>query len=292
MVIGESGVGKSTIVNMLFNQDTSEDCCRSPCPTGSTADSVTKSSTFHANVQSRWCLVDTVGIGDPTLTELQVVGAIRSMIRQTIFGVDCVVVVVKMERVPAASRANLSLLSKVFYPQGLKTNAVLVLTHWDGDLGNEDEDMEEWLGRDDEMRGVVASFSQVILTNNKLRRGAYPECRRACLTKLTNCIRSQQCRIRTRPVNIRELVKELLHRFRDVLWKQVVSIKDFAVGTEATIPTYCGECVVCMERIELMDVHILPCNHAFHKACLGSCFACPICRAPFQPGHGWSFGQD
>lgn len=45
LVIGETGVGKSTILNMLYNDDHSVSSCKEPQKTGSTAGSVTKAST-------------------------------------------------------------------------------------------------------------------------------------------------------------------------------------------------------------------------------------------------------
>mmetsp|Transcript_98465 Transcript_98465/g.317458 ORF Transcript_98465/g.317458 Transcript_98465/m.317458 type:complete len:304 (+) Transcript_98465:83-994(+) len=290
MVIGESGVGKSTIVNMLYNGDSTEDCCRTPCQTGSTAASVTKSSALQVNMQSRWCFVDTVGVGDPEMSEQQLAGAIRSLIRYSTRGVDCVTLVMKMERVPAASRANLALLSALFYQSDLKTSGVLVLTHWDGDLGSEAEDLKRWVGSDREMLGVIHSFSKVILTNNSLqRRSAYPESRRKCLLELTECIERQEQRIHARPVTVTEVLMDLVAAFGRRLWKRVTDVKDLFTADGAALPTYCGECSVCMEQIDLVNVYKLPCQHTFHRNCLEGQSSCPVCRRSFAPSECWWF---
>lgn len=47
IVVGTTGTGKSTIINMLFNDDFNKDACSSPCIIGSTADSVTKKNSGY-----------------------------------------------------------------------------------------------------------------------------------------------------------------------------------------------------------------------------------------------------
>lgn len=54
VVIGETGVGKSTIVNMLYNRDYSVDCCTQPQKTGSTSAAVTRFSTMQFDFFRKW----------------------------------------------------------------------------------------------------------------------------------------------------------------------------------------------------------------------------------------------
>jgi len=185
---------------MLYNQDWTEACCKSPCHTGAGAAFVAKASALQINLANQWCFVDTVGIGDPEMSKQQLIGSIRNLIRNTAQGVHCIVMVMKMERVPVASRANLVLLKHLFKAEDLKMQGVLVLTHWEGDIGDEQEDLEEWIRSDDTIQDVVASFAKVVLTNNQLsRRGAYPECRKRCLNELTEFIVSQKYRVNAMP---------------------------------------------------------------------------------------------
>lgn len=193
MVIGESGVGKSSIVNMLFNQNTTDDCLTKPSNIGWTADSVTKQTSVHMNMERKWLLVDTIGVGDPQMRSSDLVRAIRGLLEKIMDGVECIVFVLKMERVTAASRANMALLQKIFSQQDLKTHGALVLTHWAGELGDEDRDIEEWA--DNEMKETMAGFAHVILANNKIGRGAYPEARQATLQKLNVAIMANRAKI-------------------------------------------------------------------------------------------------
>ena len=87
--------------------------------------------------------MDTIGVGDRDLTSEAILGNIRKLVRDTSRGVHAVVVVMKMGRVGNASRANLTLLRKLFYNADLKTHGLLILTHWTGELGEEERDLDE-----------------------------------------------------------------------------------------------------------------------------------------------------
>ena len=142
IVIGETGVGKSTLVNMLLNHDTSDESLQGPCATGNGADSITRGFSYHANLRMRLCLLDTIGISDPQVSERHVIQSIRALLHHVTRGVNCIIIVMRMERVTRGTLANLALLEGLFSEQDLKTHGVLVLTHWPGDLGNEADDIK------------------------------------------------------------------------------------------------------------------------------------------------------
>ena len=143
-------------------------------------------------------------------------------------------------------------LNQLFRSEDLQSHGVLVLTHWDGEIGEEEESLTQWIGNDPEIKHMVGLFARVILTNNQLSgRGAY-QCRAKCL-------------------------RELL-----VLWQRTLSVKDFVIRSgESSVPVFAGECAVCTEQIEMYECAHLPCNHSFHNECLSSQSACPLCRQPF-----------
>jgi len=279
LVIGETGVGKSTVTNMLFNHESTVDCCQTPCCTGSSAASVTKHSSLFYDFRNQWALIDTVGIGDPEMKEADILGAIRTLVRDTSRGVHSVIVVMKMERVPLASRANLALLQKLFRDEDLRRQAMLVLTHWTGELGEEKQDLDMWVGTDEQMKLVVDSFAQVVLTNNQLTgRGAYPECRQRCLDDMSNFIQSAEGKICAKRVNYKEVFIDIMRDFGAMLWGSAVSLKDLLRTRGNSLPTYCGECAVCHEHIPLEDLSQLQCQHSFHSMCIQGLNDCPLCR--------------
>ena len=222
-------VGKSTVVNMIYNEDSSADCCQRPFKTGSTAASVTKASNLQFNVRTSSIIIDTVGVGDPELEDSEILGSVRTLIRHVAKGVNAVVVVMKMARVPAATRANIYVLNKLFHPEDLKSHGVLVLTHWDGNLGEEEESLKSWIAEDQTMSQMVESFGQVILTNNQIKgRGVYPECREKCLHQLLTFISEKKEKIKARPV---ESIGACW-RFGAGLWKVLVEKNPLSEGLD------------------------------------------------------------
>ncbi|CAE7339251.1 Gimap4 [Symbiodinium natans] len=279
LVVGETGTGKSTIVNMLYNQDSSVSCCQQPCQTGATASSVTKASAMHLNIRTGWLHVDTVGVGDPDLQTPDILDNIRKFIRDTSLGVHAVVVVMKMGRVSQGTRANMRLLEHLFHAEGVKSNGLLLLTHWQGELGEEDKDLEEWMGEDKQIIDLVGRFNQVVLTNNQIRgRAAYPECREQCLRKRRSFIDCQEAKIKARAVGLWEVFQDIVSSFFHSLAGHVLSLQGLVVGSH-NLPTFCGECAVCLEQTELSTACKLSCNHSFHERCLEGLTHCPICRA-------------
>merc|ERR1712176_248703 len=163
----------------------------------------------------------------------------------------------KMGRVPASSRANVDLLKQLFYEEDLASHGVLVLTHWDGELGDEAQDLRTWEGSDEEIHSITRSFSKIVLTNNQLKgRGTYPESRQECLRQLTASISENLQPVQSRPVNAVDVLNYLLKKYLSFLWKNPLTtgLAYLTQDGESVLPTFCGECSICMQSISLVEV--------------------------------------
>lgn len=142
-------------------------------------------------------------------------------------------------------------------------------------------DLADWHARDPEMQKYCRQFSKVILTNNHLQgRGAYPECRQKCLEQLCSHVTSMEGKIKARPVTPREIFVSLLEKFGDLLWGSAVSLTSMVLGCQdEEVPTYCGECAVCLQNMEIRQACKLVCHHSFHNDCIRNLATCPVCRA-------------
>lgn len=297
VVIGPTGAGKSTLSNMLFNDDTTPDACTSPFPVGGTTDSVTKQAAIQVNLTRGMCVLDTIGIGDPQLDEVHIKRAIRGLIRDTVAGVHAIVAVMRMGRVSSADRVNLHLLQELFHAGDLKTHGALMVTHWEGDLGDEDKDVAAWVGDDKEMKSITSAFAKVFLANNCLKgRFADPRCRAARLQELRELIDSNTLPILPKAIDVADFVKQLMRKFvRFFVPRPVVYLEQLAtwVGNqEYAFPTWCGDCAVCSEPINIIALCTLPCEHSFHKECVQQLHPpqCPLCRSLFEMECCFSFG--
>lgn len=164
LVIGGTGVGKSTVSNMLFNQSSTR--LRTPFATGESAASVTKDMSAIFSAQSNLLIVDTIGAGDLHKGNHAIVGQIRGVFRQGAVGLSAVVLVVNMSTgLSRGDRANLELLSEAFDTH-LKTHGVIVATHYEHEAHETEVKLQEWLGKDEGARKIFGKFKTVIVTDN------------------------------------------------------------------------------------------------------------------------------
>ena len=64
VVIGTTGAGKSTLINMLYNNDTTPSACNEPCEVDITTKSVTKQPQWILDPKTGRIFADTIGFSD------------------------------------------------------------------------------------------------------------------------------------------------------------------------------------------------------------------------------------
>lgn len=293
LVVGQSGVGKSTLTNMLYHQNSHEDCCTSPAVTGGGAAAVTRDAGFFANVQTGWAIVDTIGLGDAERGAIEIVQNMRAFIKGMRTGVHAIVMVMKYGRLSDGERANLALLLCLFRACDVKGRGVLVLTHWEGDIGEEEADLAQWLTpRPDSsqqaqetckaLNDMVNKFATVVLTNNSVD-DPYPDLREKSLKELLDFVEctSRDETVSLRAVTLWETIMSLWETLRKMVGiKDKITLDDLRRAHDQLI---LGECPVCMEALNAADTCVTTCSHTFHKVCLARCAVdrgtCPMCRS-------------
>jgi len=114
IVIGPTGTGKSTIVNMLYNHDSSIGSFVAPCNIAPTFASVTSKTHIIANPDQGMSFIDTVGIGDRRFSDEQILESIRGFIKSTDCGVTSIIVTERYGRLSKEMLVNLHMLNEVF----------------------------------------------------------------------------------------------------------------------------------------------------------------------------------
>lgn len=295
VVVGSTGTGKSTIINMLYNNDYTKDACLAPCDTNSTADSVTKKTRWLISPKSGFVFGDTVGLGDPSQNDLQVVYNIKSFIRRFDGGVHTIILVARFGRWSAQDRANISAISEIFNSNCYNA-CILVLSFYDGkkDEASMQASIRQWAGEDIFVEEFLKKINnRVILTNNSVEDDDYEKItrnlRRLCVQNLMSFIDSSQGVVGPKPRNFIEAVKALLDLYFGYYRlvnakKRIENAKNFLLSSAKDV--YAAECPICQDDVALSDLaQTAECYHFYHLNCIKEYakthdgkVSCPICR--------------
>ena len=94
--------------------------------------------------------------------------------------------VVRMGRLSKNDRLHLDFFEKLFDDRW-KKQSVLVLTYYDGDMGQQKEALLKWCGEEEYIKKFLTSFAEVIITDNAMGRNK-ESTRKECLVRLQSSI--------------------------------------------------------------------------------------------------------
>ena len=291
VVVGSTGTGKTTLINMLFNNDSSAESCIKPYDTANTAAACTKKPIWLFNLKDYRIFGDTIGFGDPTMKQEEIANSIREFIQKFMVGFHALIIVAKYGRISDSERANLLAILELFEQN---KNTLLVLTNYTGkkDAAGRKDAIEKWIADDQMVRNFVTKINNnVIVSNNcvdDLLEEVTRPLRKQCLDELNAFINNSNTLIRTN-LSLKEIVDRL-----GIAYKTICSIHGSTYATALGITltnlacqdVSCGECAICLEPMDMQGMHLTPCQHCFHATCIKEAFEknakCPICRTDFN----------
>ncbi|XP_065659137.1 uncharacterized protein LOC136083607 [Hydra vulgaris] len=142
VVVGSTGTGKSTIINMLYNDSVLKENLNRPCEVGATSNSVTKKTSWLFDARDLTLYVDTVGLSDPHQSDRQIGTDLKKFIKSLIGGVHCIIVVLKYGRINREERINLEIIKKLFDKSWIN-NCIVVATFYDGEVNSVTQIIDE-----------------------------------------------------------------------------------------------------------------------------------------------------
>ena len=289
VVIGTTGTGKSTIINMLLNNDFSKDSCDRPCSIGESAESVTKKHSWWVSCKHERMFADTMGFSDPDNPDIEVCVQLKKLIKAIEVGIHCVIIVVKYGRLSREERANLETM-KALFNESFAKHCVLVLTHYDRGLSEHEKKqaINKWIGNDAQLKEFVSLIgNRIILTDNSL--GMYEQIsrplRQDCLEKLNSIIEESDEPFNIAPETVLQVfitsLRKFLERFMsfEQASKTITELIE-AIGAEEI---HAGdECPICLQNIEVIDIGQTECHIIFRKGCIQQALDrnhnCPVCQ--------------
>ena len=129
MLVGVTGVGKSTIANCLLNQRGDLDSIEKGFNTSSNAAACTVNFTIRSN--DNFTIIDSIGFGAPDLSASKILQEMRNTLRQVNNRVDLVLFVIKWPRLCNVTRQFIMTFQKDVLQNKARLNSALIVNHCD-----------------------------------------------------------------------------------------------------------------------------------------------------------------
>eukprot|EP00457_Paulinella_chromatophora_P008950 gb/GEZN01009000.1/.p1 GENE.gb/GEZN01009000.1/~~gb/GEZN01009000.1/.p1 ORF type:complete len:379 (+),score=27.28 gb/GEZN01009000.1/:112-1248(+) len=312
LAMGLTGVGKSTIVNMLANNSAHADGMDKPAETGDKMAGVTSLFTSYFGTHGLTeVYIDSIGFGDHRFDRISIKKFLKQLTRQCRVPFDCVLVVLRFGRLSDAARRDIQFLD-VLFENSWKKNSVLVFTYSPRDMTREkwieknsqqSKNFNESKSRgndhaDDPILPLLQSLKHVVFVNNdidareEVDKLNYKDRARG-LSELRAAINLCNGANVISKLSLREWIMNVFNYLfiqapADVVaqGKAIVKMLEEFSGDWLHQNNF-GPCNICEEVIvaqEFEGVAITPCCHyPLHDTCLSDWLAkkniCPLCSS-------------
>jgi len=135
LIIGPSGVGKSTIINALINNSILPEKLIEPAKTSDSASGCTADVDIYRNEEFE--LIDTIGLTDNRFTIKEIVPKILNMIQESVAGINGIIVCFKHGRTDNETRRTLEAILELFDEDQIRNAALLIITFDDSGTGRD-----------------------------------------------------------------------------------------------------------------------------------------------------------
>ncbi|CAF1610936.1 unnamed protein product, partial [Didymodactylos carnosus] len=274
LFLGPTGVGKSSIINVLYNDDVKKESLNTPAKVGSTTSGVTKSfDTYYDS--NKYAYTDSIGFGDNNFTKEEIVTLIKRLIDNAIIGYNKIYLCVRYGRISTDIWLYLNLIISVFGDEGLNW-CTLIFTHCHDDnmntemfldINKNDMDIVKLVGK---VKNVI--FGDLQSYNDQEKDSIFKGTRKRFLDSIKcdvtnssafyyfpkpsdhNAWLSSMCGTIERFTQIKVPVEEI--------WAYMRSITIIKVDNMQ----YFGECIICEEEpMYYTNSVFTSCGHTFHK---------------------------
>jgi GTPase SAR1 family protein len=305
LIVGPAGVGKSTLINILINDNVTAESLSKPAAASDTSSGQTEFfTTYHHYPHGAY--TDSIGLGDNRFNDKTVMGQLKSILKNSKVGYNKIYLCIRYGRISSDIRRYIHLLIAIFGGEVLKWCSI-IFTH----CHDQTMTKEQYLLKNREDTNVVEIINQVetVLFGHNMTvqhpdmEKLLQEQRNAFLDQIKQDINQTAKTQYFRPEP--EKFTERIRRILEILIAPLLSsftkastvagdinrLADAAVITmQALDYSNClGECSICQEDITDGNAPVITiCNHVFHKVCLEKWVSekanrtCPICRMIFD----------
>jgi GTPase SAR1 family protein len=278
LVLGRTGIGKSTIVNMLINDSADIESMMKPAKISDDVNGVTLRTTNYFSFRNKFILTDTIGFGDVNFSESQILKDIKQLTRALESGFNAIIAVARYGRQSEEDRLLMDILSRLLGDDWQKVS-MLVITYG---ASQTVEDFFRTIEGDTEYKKFCMKFKRVIIVENGIDKNQQIEGIRRLERELT--LNDVKEFVSHSTGFIRPIPDDLLTILWDV-WAMLkrsfnkIKKRTLLNMTSPKLDNIVGECPVCLDIIHLEESFIPKCYHIIHDRCNRSEICC-VCREP------------
>ena len=301
LFIGPTGVGKSTLINTLINDNVTAESMSSPAGAGDTSHGQTSFFVTYYDFPNI-SYTDSIGLGDNRFQPEDVMLTLKSIIKNSMVGYNKIYLCIQYGRISSDIRGYIDLITTIFGESVLQWCSIIFTRCNDRTMTK-----ELYLRKNKEDANIVGTIDKVqtvLFGDNMIDDDADVE---AILRK-----RRQEFLVRIKQ-DIDETAKSEYFQVKtDNLLERIFKIFQIIFGTygklhsvasevrnvaravvdsmhSSRFANFFGTCSICTEDVTDENQPVITkCNHVYHKKCIDQWIeknnvkSCPICRAEFN----------
>lgn len=295
LFIGPTGVGKSTVINMIFNDNARPTSLLQPSGTSEGSAGATACfSTYYCLPDC--ALTDSIGFGDNRFNRQETISMLKAVVKNSMVGYNRIYLCVRYGRISDEIRYYIDLLTVIFGKKILKW-CTLVFTY----CSNEKMTKEKYLElnkTDSYMVSVINAVENVVFGDNAVHENTLVESvfyqnRQRFLDDLRRDMQSSNTDYYSpQPDNVLEWIRSILNVIMSKSVKEIKSglqeIQDLSVTMSSLMvhqnfANYYGQCTICLDDMWDKGSAVTKCGHIFHRTCIDKWLEqkqknCPMCR--------------
>ncbi|CAF3057828.1 unnamed protein product [Rotaria socialis] len=307
LFVGPTGVGKSTVINILMNNDTQRHHLSQPAGTNDSSSGETRFFTTYYDIP-KYGYTDTIGLGDNRFKNADIQASLKLVLTEASIGYNKVYICLKYGRISKEVRHYIDMITTLFGKGALKWTSIIFT-----DCPDQNMTKESYISKnqeDTDFVKTVQSMRTIIFGDNRsdedtmIDQRLYAR-RKTFLRRISEDIdqQSQKEYFVLRKDGLISRLRNVFNMGRSPRRSINIAneIKEFAKAVSAARQDkkynyYFGECSICTEDLTGNGKPVITlCCHVYHEACLKEWLHrqsngnCPVCRTTLDSRENASF---